>query len=124
MTRFRLSLSLALAGSAAACHPDAVTNSPIVPSAGINFANAVPDTNKMIFRVVDIPANAVLAGATFRSANNYPIGITAGTRRIRVFFDTTDVMLAQTVLIDTTYTFVQDQHYSFLAAGFARAGKT
>ena len=51
--------------------------------------------------------------------NQFSVGIEAGTRHIKVFFDTTDVMLAKTVLLDTTYTFTADQHYTFMLYGFA-----
>ena len=124
MIRSRFVVFAVLAAWAVACHSDAVTNSPVVPKAGINFANLVPDTNKVIIRVVDIVSNAYLAGATFRSVNPYPIPIEAGTRHIKVFFDTSDVVVAQTVLLDTTYTFTQDGSYSFTVAGFARTGVT
>ncbi len=121
MTPVRCSLLCVLIAVAGACHGDAVTNSPVIPSAAVNFVNAVPDTNKMAFRVVDMVSNAGLFGATFRTGNTLPIGIQAGARHIRVFFDTTDVVLAKTVLVDTTYTFTADEHYSFFVAGFARA---
>ncbi len=121
MTPFRSSLLWTLMAAAAACHGDAVTNSPVIPSAAITFVNAVPDTNKMAFRVVDIVSNAGLFGATFRTGNILPIGIQAGTRHLRVFFDTTDVVLAKTVLVDTSYAFAAGEHYSFIVTGFARA---
>jgi len=111
MTRLRSALCLALAGWAAGCHPDAITSSPVPSNAGVSFANLVPDTNKVIFRVVDIVSNTILAGATFRTFTAFPLGIQAGARHIRVFFDTTDVTLAQTVLLDTTFSFDVDQHY-------------
>ncbi len=122
MTPFRSSLVCVLVAAVGACHGDAVTNSPNPALAAITFANAVPDTNKMAFRVVDIVSNAVLVGATFRSGNLFPMAIEAGTRHIRVFFDTSDVVWAQKVLLDTTYTFTADQHYSFTVTGFARSG--
>ena len=122
MTPVRSALPCVLIAAAGGCHGDAVTDSPVIPSAAIAFVNAVPDTNKMAFRVVDIVSNAGLFGATFRTGNTVPVGIQAGTRHIRVFFDTTDVALAQTVLVDTTGTFAANEHYSFVVTGFARAG--
>ena len=68
MTPVRCSLLCVLIAVAGACHGDAVTNSPVIPSAAVNFVNAVPDTNKMAFRVVDMVSNAGLFGATFRSS--------------------------------------------------------
>jgi hypothetical protein len=122
MTSFRSFFPCVLVATAAACHGDAVTNSTVIPMAAIHFVNAVPDTNKMDFRVVDIVSNAGLFGATFRSGNMFYAGIEAGARKIRVFFDTTDVTIAQTVFSDTAYTYVVNQSYTFIEAGFARGG--
>jgi hypothetical protein len=122
MTSFRSFLPCVLLATGAACHGDAVTNSPVIPTAAIHFVNAVPDTNRMDFRVVDIVSNAGLFGASFRSANMFYTGIEAGARRIRVFYDTTDVTIAQTVFSDTAYTYVATQSYTFIEAGFARGG--
>jgi hypothetical protein len=76
----------------------------------------------MDFRVVDIVSNAGLFGAQFRDVTLFYVGIEAGTRRLRVFYDTTDVVIAQTVVSDTPFTYVQDQSYTFIEAGFARGG--
>jgi hypothetical protein len=111
-----------LIGVAGACHGDAITDSPAPSLAEIHFVNAVPDTAKMDFRVVDIVSNAGLFGAAFRSANMFYQGVQSGARRVRVFYDTTDVSIAQTVLSDTNYMYVQDQGYTFVEAGFARSG--
>ncbi len=112
-------LCLVLAGGAA-CHPDAVTNSPVIPLGAIHFVNAVPDTVKMDFRVVDIASNAGLFGAAFRGSNTYYTAIEAGTRRLKVFYDTTDVTIAQTVFSDTSFAVAANQSYTFVEAGFAR----
>jgi len=109
-------------GGLAACSRDATFTEPVPPLAAIHWVNAVPDTNKMAFRPVDIVSNAGLFGATFRSANMFYQGIEAGARHIRVFFDTTDVSLAKIVLLDTTYTFTENGHYTFAAYGSARVG--
>jgi hypothetical protein len=85
--------------------------------------NAVPDTNKMAFRPVDIVSNAGLFNAAFRTGNMFYQGIESGLRHIRVFFDTTNVALAKTVFFDTSYAFMQSQSYTFIEAGFARAGQ-
>jgi len=122
MTRFRFSLYTVLLGSFVACHPDAVTSSPVVPMAGIHFVNAVPDTAKMDFRVVDIVSNAGLFGAPFRTGNQFYLGIQSGARNIRVFYDTSDVAVAQTVFSDIQSTFATNTNYTFLEEGFARGG--
>jgi len=124
MTRFRFSLCLVLASSVAACHPDAVTNSPVVPKAGIHYVNAIPDTGAMAFRVVDIVSNSGLFGVAFRGMNAYAQGIEAGSRDIRVFMDGTNPAVASTVMFDQTSAFTADAEYTFLAYGYARAGQT
>jgi len=78
----------------------------------------------MAFRIVDMVSNAGLYGARFRSGTTFPEGIESGTRHIRVFFDTSDVVLAKQVWLDTTYTFVANEHYSFTLSGFTRTGAT
>ena len=123
MTPVRSWLCACLSLSVLACHGDAVTASPVIAMAGIHFVNAVPDTARMDFRIVDIVSNAGLFGAAFRGGNMFYEGIEAGARHIRVFFDTTDVGVAQTVLSDTAYLFVQNQDYTFVEAGFARTGQ-
>ena len=124
MIPFRFSLACVLAAAVGACHGDAVTSSPVPSLASIHFVHAVPDTARMDFRVVDIVSQAGLFGAQFRDITKFYVAIDAGTRRIRVFYDTTDVVIAQTVFSDTPYTYVQDQSYTFIEAGFARTGST
>src|SRR5690349_21852692 len=122
MTPLRSSLMCALVALGVGCHGDAVTASPVPQLASIHFVHAVPDTARMDFRVVDIVSNAGLFGAQFRDATLFYVGIEAGTRHLRVFYDTTDVVIAQTVVSDTPFTYVQDQSYTFIEAGFARGG--
>ncbi len=126
MNSFRCSSAsvslLALLG--VACKRDATFTEPIPPYAAINFVNAIPDTNKLAFRVVDIVSNAGLYEAPFRNSSTFPVGIEAGARHIRVFFDTTDVVLAQTVMFDTTVTLAANEHYGFLLTGFSRTGQS
>ena len=121
MNSLRLTAVCALA--VAACHADAVTNSPVVPLAGIHFVNAVPDTSQMDYRVVDIPSNAGLFDADFRASNMFYQGIEAGSREIRVFYSSTNPSLSSLVLWDTTFSFTQDLDYTFIHTGFARTGQ-
>jgi hypothetical protein len=123
MTPVRSSLACLVAAAALACHGDGVTTPPVISLAAVHFVNAVPDTARMDFRVVDIVSSAGLFGAQFRDANLFYVGIEAGTRRLQVLYDTTGVM-AQTVFSDTPFTYVQDQSYTFIEAGFARPGST
>jgi len=111
-------------GCAAACHPDAVTNSPVVPKAGIHYVNAVPDTGALDFRPVDIVSNSGLFPAPFRAMNTYYQGIEAGSRDIRVFMDGTDPVVASTLVLEQSFTFTANADYTFLAYGYARTGQT
>jgi hypothetical protein len=122
MSPLRFSALCLVLGAGVSCHGDAVTNSPVIPMGAIHFVNAVPDTVKMDFRVVDIASNAGWFAAAFRSSNMFYQGIEAGTRRLRVFYDTTDVTIAQTVFSDTSFAVAANQNYTFVEAGFARAG--
>ncbi len=124
MTRFRFAVCTALAGWAAACHPDAVTNAPVVPKAGIHYVNAVADTGAMDFRVVDIVSNSGLFPAGFRGMNPYYQGIEAGNRDIKVFMDGTDPAIASTLMLEQTFAFTVNTSYTFLAYGYARTGQT
>jgi uncharacterized protein DUF4397 len=124
MMRSWLAYPCVLCLALVACGRDATFTEPMQPLASVTFVNAVPDTNKLAFRVVDIASNAGLYAAPFRGVSTFPVGIEAGARRIKVFFDTTDVVLAKTVMLDTTFSFAQGEHYSFLLAGFARTGQT
>lgn len=114
----------AAVGAGVACHGDAVTASPVVALGGIHFVNTVPDTAKMDFRVVDIVSNAGLFGAAFRTGNMFYVGIEAGTRRVRVFYDTSDVTIAQTVFSDTSFLVTANSNYTLVEMGFARTGSS
>jgi hypothetical protein len=124
MTRSWWSLPCVLCLALVTCARDATFTEPLPAYAAINFVNAVADTSKMAFRIIDIASNAGLYAAPFRGASTFPMGIEAGSRHIRVFLDTTDVVLAKTVMLDTTYMFAGGEHYSFLLTGFSRAGQS
>jgi len=104
----------ALALATLACHPEAVTNSPVLATAGIHFVNAVPDTMQQDYRVVDMVSNASLFDADFRAFNSYYQGIEAGPREIKVFLSSTDPAITSQFLADTTYAYVQGQDYTFV----------
>jgi hypothetical protein len=108
----------------AGCKKDATFSEPIGEHASITWANVVPDTGQLDIRVVDIPSNAALFDAPFRTGLIYPQGIEAGPRRIKVFLSSTDPDTAKIFLIDTTFDFAADERYSFYVAGFTRSGRT
>src|SRR5437867_4130030 len=109
---------VALAG----CKKDATFTEPIGDFASITWANLVPDTGQLDTRVIDIPSNAGLFRAPFRSSLIYPTGIEAGTRHIKVFIHSDNPDTAKMFLVDTTLTFIANEAYSFYIAGFARSG--
>jgi hypothetical protein len=97
---------------------------PPVPSASINWANAVSDTGQLDMRVVDIVSNAGFFNQSFRGTLQYPQGIQAGTRRVKVFIHSSDQGIAQQWLVDTTFSLVANQRYTFYLGGYGRAGQT
>ena len=52
---YKLSVLCLVLGAASACStPDKIVATEDIPTAGVRFINAVPDTNAMDFRFVDI----------------------------------------------------------------------
>ena len=116
------SLPCVLAGIG--CNRAATFTEPIPPFAAIHWVHAVPDTMQEDFRVVDMVSNAGLFNADFRGSNMFYQGIEAGPRRIRIFNSSPDPVIAQQVLIDLTFDFTAQNHYTFIHMGFARTGQT
>jgi hypothetical protein len=105
------------------CSKDKTFTEPSPPLAAVTWANAVPDTGQVDMRIVDILSNAGFFNVNFRDALTFPEGIEAGRREIRVFMSSTNPAISQTVLVDTTVTFVDGGRYGFYVGGFARAGQ-
>src|SRR6266576_461846 len=122
MNRFASFVCCVALVALAGCKKDATFTEPIGDFASITWANLVPDTGQLDTRVIDIVSNAGLFRAPFRSALIYPTGIEAGTRRIKVFLHSDNPDTAKMFLVDTTFTFVANEPYSFYLAGFARTG--
>ena len=106
------------------CSRDATFTEPIPPLAAIHWVEAIPDSMPEDMRVIDIVSNAGLYGASFRSANMFYQGIESGDRQIRIFNHSTDVTIAQQVLVDTTISFASTDSITFVHMGFARTGAT
>jgi hypothetical protein len=130
--------ALVVAGSAlaalAACSPDKVVTTEDVPTAGVRFVNAVPDTGGsagLDMRFVDIVENNAQFKIPFRNnivtSNGIP-GSTlieykntrAGQRHLRIFLSDTLQAVAQTVLKDTTITVEGGKKYTVMLWGNAR----
>ena len=110
--------------TSAACKRDATFTEPIPPNAAIHWVEAIPDTMQEDMRVIDIVSNAGLYAANFRGANMFYQGIQAGSRRIRIFNHSTDPVVAQQILVDTTISFAATDSVTFIHMGFARTGST
>jgi uncharacterized protein DUF4397 len=124
MISFRSCAACVLMLLAISCHPDAVTNPPVVAKAGIHYVHAVPDTMQLDTRVVDRISNSGLFDANFRGFDMFYKDIEAGTREIKVFLSSPNPAISSTFIFDTTFTFTEGQNYSFIHAGFARTGQT
>lgn len=123
------------AGVFAACNPDQVITTENIPSSGVRFINAVPDSAGaygLDFRFVDI----VESNAQFRIAfrNSPPsTGVQVATgiefkqaragsaRHFRVFLDDTLQNIASTVVKDSTLNLEAGHNYTVLLWGAARS---
>lgn len=114
---------LCLAAGALACEPEHVIETEAIPSAGIRFIHAVPDTGALDFRFVDIPENSNFANRTFRLTSNlYYKPAQAGERHLRVFLNGTTAEVASQVLVDEVVTLEAGKRYTFILWGYARTG--
>jgi hypothetical protein len=117
-----------------ACSPDEIIETTAIPTAGVRFIHAVPDTGGMDFRFVDFPENNVQWQITFRNSpvvspsgvNGVPGSSTvtykpakAGQRQFRIFMDGTTAAVASIVVKDTTVTLEAGKNYTALLWGYA-----
>ncbi|HLB36487.1 MAG TPA: DUF4397 domain-containing protein [Gemmatimonadales bacterium] len=125
MRVLRLVSLAAIAASLTACERG-TEGTPFEPDplAAVRFINAVPDTMAMDYRFVDFVTNAGMYDATFRTNQAHYQPVLAGQHTIRVFLSSTDVTVAPTVVNETNFTFVEGKNYTFLHAGFMRAGQS
>jgi hypothetical protein len=132
---------LALLGSAAAlalaaCKPDEVIPTENIPTAGVRFINAVPDSSGafgMDFRFVDITESnhhfrmlfrntpVTTTGVTASSTVQYK-GARAGSRRFTIFLNDTIQAIASTKVKDSLLTLEAGKNYTALMWGAGRAG--
>jgi hypothetical protein len=131
---FQLSVLLcATAGVVSACSPEEVIKTDDIPTAGVRFINAVPDTGAMDFRFVDLPENSAHWNIAFRNNPVTTGGVTASTlvqykptqagqRRLRIFMNGTTAAVASTVVKDTVVTLEAGKNYTALLWGSARGG--
>ncbi len=126
----------AAVGALAACSSDNTAPKLVTPGphALIHIINAVPDTGAMDFRFTDVVEgvpNVEFVNLAFRAGTNVGYRpVSSGSHHIRVFMSasnlnaaglTNDPAIVSTVLGDTTFTFVDGTHYTFIFYGSARA---
>jgi hypothetical protein len=133
---FKVFMLVLVAGASAACRPDEVVKTEDIPTAGVRFINAVPDSSGafgMDLRFVDVVESNAQFRVTFR---NNPVtsggftastqvqfkGARAGSRHFRIFLDDTLQTIASTVLKDTTVTLEAGKNYTAIMWGEGRAG--
>jgi len=130
-----LSVLCLVGGLVSGCLPAGVTDSEVIPTAGVRFINAVPDTGGAFgldFRFIDIVENSDTYRATFRnnpitsanvtaSSNIQYKNAKAGSRHFRIFLDDTLQAAASTVLKDSTVNLESGHNYTFLLWGNARS---
>jgi hypothetical protein len=114
------------AGVVTACLPEEVVETEHIPTAGVRFVHAVPDTGSMDFRFVDLVENSAHYNFGFRAtANLYYKPARAGQRQFRIFMNSlTDQTVASTVVKDSTVTLEEGKLYTFLLWGYARPGSS
>jgi hypothetical protein len=134
--KLQLSLIWLAVGVVGACKPDSVITTDNIPTAGVRFINAVPDTNQMDFRFVDIVENNVQfrivyrntiavsgtgAAAVFASAQIQYKPAQAGSRHYRIFLNDPagSQVINSTVIKDGTTTLEAGKNYTFLLWGYA-----
>ena len=131
---FQLSMLCLAVGAASACStPDKIVATENIPTAGVRFINAVPDTNAMDFRFVDIVESNAQYKIGFRNGPATSGGVTAsaqieykntraGQRHFRIFLSGTTADIATFVLKDTTVTIEAGKLYTAMMWGTARTG--
>jgi hypothetical protein len=140
---YQLSVLCLAAGVVSACYPDQVVNTENIPTAGVRFINAVPDSSGAFgfdMRFVDIVESNALFRITFRNSPSQTItsgnsdtlivgtsiqfkDARAGSRHFRIFLSDTLQSIASTVVFDSTVTLVAGHNYSFIAWGNGRSAK-
>jgi len=108
-----------------ACTPEEVIVTEDIPTAGVRFVHAVPDTGAMDMRPVDIVENSTFYAVPFRGTTLlFYKNARAGSRHFRIFMSGTTAAVASTVVKDTTFTLEAGHRYTFILWGFARTGSS
>lgn len=140
---YQLSVLCLAAGVVSACYPDQVVTTENVPTAGVRFINAVPDSSAAFgfdLRFVDIVESNAQFRITFRNSptatvstgasDTLVVGTSiqfkdarAGARHFRIFLSDTLQSIATTVVVDSTVTLLATHNYTFILWGNGRSPK-
>lgn len=133
----RLSVLGLVAGlTMSACKPEEVIQTENIPTAGVRFINAVPDSAGSFgldFRFVDLPESNSHFRIAFRNGPTTSAGVTAstgvqyknaraGSRRFVIFLDDTLQAIASTKIKDSTLTLEAGKNYTVILWGAGRTG--
>lgn len=129
----KLSILCLTAGVVSACKPDEIIRTEDIPTAGVRFINAVPDTMALDFRFVDLVEsnahfriafrnNVVTTGGVPASTQIQYKGARAGARQFRIFLNDTLQSVASTVVKDSTLNLVAGTNYTVILWGYANPG--
>ena len=130
---FQLSVLCLAAGAVNACQPDQVILTEEIPTAGVRFINAVPDTGGMDFRPMDIVENVTFYNVNFKGTTLlYYKNARAGTRHFRIFRSptagdppATQIAVASTVVADLPAEVLEaGKRYTYILWGLSRTGST
>jgi hypothetical protein len=130
-----LSVLLLAAPAVSACKPDEIVNTENIPTAGVRFINAVPDTGAAFgldFRFVDVAEsnaafripfrnNPATAGGVVASTLIQYKNARAGQRHFRVFLSDSLQSIATVVLADSTVSLEAGKLYTVVLWGNARS---
>lgn len=102
-----------------ACDEDgAVKNSSLPPLAYVRYVNAVPDIGTLDFKFIDaVEFSPPYANSPFRTIGIYQ-GARAGSRIVRVFRNSTDITIAQQIIVTDTLVLAANTYYTILHAGY------
>jgi uncharacterized protein DUF4397 len=139
----QLSVLCLAASVASACYPDQVVNTENIPTAGVRFINAVPDSSGAFgfdMRFVDMVESNAQFRISFRNSPSQTVASNttdtlvvgtsiqfkdarAGSRHLKIFLSDTLQSIASVVVLDTTANLVATHNYTFIIWGNGRSPK-
>jgi len=120
-----------------ACNPEEVVSTENIPTGGVRFINAVPDSAGSFgldFRFLDIVESNAHFRISFRNSPTTTAGVVgsataqykgarAGNRNFAIFLNDTLQSIASTKIRDSTITVEDGKNYTVMLMGPARAGQ-